>query len=118
MGTSSVTIEVGDPQGQRYETVEALVDTGATYSQMPSSFLERLGVRPHGLVTFLYANGAQEERPIGRTWVRLGGKAEITLVVFGAEDAGVLLGAYTMEGFLVAPDPLNRRLVPVLGLMM
>jgi predicted aspartyl protease len=118
MGTFSVTIEVGDPQGQRYEPVEALVDTGASYSQMPASLLQRLGVRPHGLVTFMYANGAREERPIGRTWVRLGGKAEITLVVFGAEDAGALLGAYTMEGFLVAPDPLNRRLVPVPGLMM
>lgn len=118
MGTFSVTIEVGDPQGQRYETVEALVDTGATYSQMPASLLQSLGVRPHGRVTFMYANGAQEERPIGRTWVRMDGKTEITLVVFGLEEAGSLLGAYIMEGFLVAPDPVNRKLVPGTGLMM
>ncbi len=29
MGTFRVSIEVGDPLGQRYETVEALVGTGA-----------------------------------------------------------------------------------------
>ncbi|MFQ5880385.1 MAG: aspartyl protease family protein, partial [Dehalococcoidia bacterium] len=47
MGTFRVTIEVGDPQGERFEAVEALVDTGATYSVAPRSLLERLGVRPH-----------------------------------------------------------------------
>lgn len=29
MGTFRVPIEVGDPQGQRFETVQALVDAGA-----------------------------------------------------------------------------------------
>ena len=42
MGTFQVAIEVGDPDGQRYETVEALVDSGATYTTMPESLLRRL----------------------------------------------------------------------------
>ena len=35
MGTFRVTIEIGDPAGRHYETVEALVDTGATYTTVP-----------------------------------------------------------------------------------
>ena len=30
MGTFRVAIEIGDAAGERWETVEALVDTGAT----------------------------------------------------------------------------------------
>ncbi len=46
MGTFSVTIEVGDPQGQRYEPVEAIVDTGSSYTMLPAALLQRLGVEP------------------------------------------------------------------------
>ncbi len=41
-----------------------------------------------------------------------------TLVVFGDEGSIPLLGAYTLEGFGLAADPINRRLVPVRGLAM
>ena len=32
-------IEIGDPRGERYEEVEALIDTGATYTVVPASRL-------------------------------------------------------------------------------
>ena len=41
-----------------------------------------------------------------------------TLVVFGGDSDAVLLGAYTLEGFALAPDQVNRRLVRVRGLAM
>jgi hypothetical protein len=34
------------------------------------------------------------------------------LVVFGDEDLGAVLGAYTLEGFRLGFDPMGRRLVP------
>ena len=37
MGTFSVEIEIGDAAGERWETVEALVDTGASYTWLPRS---------------------------------------------------------------------------------
>jgi hypothetical protein len=43
------------------------------------------------------------------------GKAVITIVIFGDEEAPALLGAYTLEGVRLAPDPVNRRLVSVPG---
>ena len=41
-----------------------------------------------------------------------------TLVVFAGNGDAVLLGAYTLEGFALAPDPVNQRLVRVRGLAM
>jgi hypothetical protein len=55
---------------------------------------------------------------MGRTWLKLDGPSEITLVLFGEDDAEPLLGAGRLEEFLLAPDPVRRRLVPVHGLMM
>jgi predicted aspartyl protease len=47
---------------------------------------------------------------------RLDGQAGTTLVVFGEEGSQPLLGAYTLEGCGLAPDPVNRRLIHVPGL--
>ena len=33
MGTFSVELEIGDPDGLRFETVEAMADSGATYTE-------------------------------------------------------------------------------------
>ena len=118
MGTFRVDIEIGDPAGQRYEKVEALVDTGATYTMVPAPLLERLGVVPHVRDAFVLADGRRVDRDIGRTWVRVDGRLELTLVVFGEPDAPSLLGAYTLEGLRLAADPVGRRLVPVPGLLL
>ena len=118
MGTFRVRIEIGDPPGRRYEPIDALVDTGATYTMVPSPLLEQLGVIPHARDAFVLADGRRTERDIGRTWVRIDGRAEMTLVVFGDLDAPVLLGAYTLEGLRLAADPVSRRLIPVPGLLL
>ncbi|MBI2303997.1 MAG: molecular chaperone DnaK [Chloroflexi bacterium] len=62
---------------------------------------------------FVTADGRVIERDVAQTWVRHDGSAHITFVVFGDEGTLPLLGAYTLEGFGLAPDPLSRRLVPV-----
>ncbi len=54
---------------------------------------------------------------MAETRVRLNGQTRTTLVVFGEEATLPLLGAYTLEGFGLAADPVNRRLVPVPGLL-
>ncbi|MBI3989212.1 MAG: hypothetical protein HY347_06305 [candidate division NC10 bacterium] len=118
MGTFRVTIEIGDPQGQHFEPVDALVDTGSTYTVVPASLLLHLGVTPHIRDTFVLADGRRIELDIGRTWVRVDGRSEVTLVVFGEEGAEPLLGAYTLEGLRLAPDPVSRRLIPVPGLLL
>ncbi len=77
--------------------------------------MERLGVRPIRRTTFALADGRRIERDMGQTWIRVNGEAEISLVVFGAEGEGAVLGAHTLEGLLLAVDPVGRRLVPTTG---
>jgi len=55
--TFRVTVEIGDPLGRRYETIDALVNTGAMYTWVPQSILERLGVTPTFRRPFLTADG-------------------------------------------------------------
>lgn len=118
MGTFKVRMEIGDPAGERWETVEALVDTGATYTMIPAPLLARLGVAAHTRDVFTLADGSHAEYDIGRSWVQVNGRAEQTLVVFGEATSEPLLGAYALEGLRLAPDPIGRHLVPVPGLLM
>jgi clan AA aspartic protease len=118
VGTFRVAIEIGDPQGQRWETIEALVDTGASYTWAPRDVLERLGVEPEFRWEFETADGRVIQRDVAHTRARLNGQQRITLVVFGDEGSKSMLGAYTFEGFGLAPDPVNQRLIRVRGLAM
>ena len=43
MGTFTILLQVADPENRRYETVEPMVDSGATYTLVPGSILARLG---------------------------------------------------------------------------
>ena len=47
MATFSVAISVGDLRGERFEEMDALVDTGATTTVVPGGALRRLGIAPH-----------------------------------------------------------------------
>lgn len=111
MGTFLHPITLIGPTGAR-ETLEAVVDTGASYTTVPRLILERLGVRPHRSVRSRLANGEVVEWQVGRIQAQLDGMQEETLCVFGAADTPPLIGAYTLEGFALGVDPLEPRLVP------
>ena len=118
MGTFRVSIQVGDPLGRRWESLEALVDTGASYTWIPRDILARLGVTPEERWELDIAGGQVIERDVAETMARYEGETRTTIVVFGEEASLPLLGAYTLEGFRLAADPVNRRLVRVRSLAM
>jgi predicted aspartyl protease len=118
VGTFSVTIEIGDRQGRNWKDVEALADTGATYTWVARDVLERLGVIPEFRFEFETADGRVIERDVAQTSVRLDGTRRITLIVFGDRGSRAVLGAYTLEGAGLSVDPVNRRLARVRGLAM
>ena len=111
-------IEVGDPQGQHFERVEALVDTGATFTVLPGSLLRELGIPAQRRIRFRLADGSVLEREAGETLVRLDGQVITTTVVFGEADAPSLLGVVTLETALLAVDPVRQRLIPTEALLM
>jgi aspartyl protease family protein len=113
MGSFHVTFELGDPLGQRWRDVDALVDTGASFTWVPVDALADLGVTPEERWEFQIADGNVIERDVAETLVRYDGRERTTIVVFGDVGSTPLLGAYTLEGFKLAPDPVNQTLIPV-----
>ena len=94
MGTFTVPIEIGDPLGRRFESVDALVDTGASDTVVPLRILQGLGVDGEGRWPYTLADGRVVEHEIGQTVVRINGTSRTVLVVFGDSET-VLLGAFS-----------------------
>ncbi len=118
MGAFRVPIEIANVQGQRFEAVEALVDTGATYTMVPRAVLKGLGVVPEERWPFTLADGRTVEYDVAQIQVRLDGRRRYTVVVFGDDGAQCLLGVVTLEELRLGVDPVNRRLIPVPGVLM
>ena len=115
MGVFRVPIEIGDLQASKFETVDALVDTGATYTMIPRSILASLGISPGWRRTFALADGLEREFDMAETRARLNGAMVTTIVIFGEDGVAPLLGAYTLEGLGLAVDPSGQRLVELTG---
>jgi clan AA aspartic protease len=118
LGTFNWPIEVANLDGQTSQSVEAMVDTGSSYTVLPASFLRGLGVSPIERIEFELADGRIIERDIGEARVTVDGRNATTLVVFGDEGVLPLLGAYTLEGVRLAVDPVRTRLIPTRALLM
>lgn len=112
MGTFNWPLRISSMDGQLARDIEATVDTGAAYTTLPPGLLRELGIEPMDKGVFLLADGRRVEMDIGRAWATINGTSEVTLVVFGEDDAAPLLGAYTLEGLRLAVDPVAQRLVP------
>ena len=115
MGTFQTPIELAANPDEPFEAIDALVDTGATYTVAPAPLLRRIGVEPIVRRQFALADGSTTEWDMGIAHVRLRGETLPSLVVFGEDDAEPLLGAVTLEEFGLGVDPVGRRLVPVVA---
>ena len=112
---SAVHVKVqllGPPeQPTKPQTVEALVDTGATLSIFPGTLLRRVGVKPLHTVRTRLADGSIVRRSIGEVRLKLNGEAVTTRVLFGRERDAKVIGLVTLESLGLAVDPIRRRLV-------
>jgi predicted aspartyl protease len=118
VGVFSVPIEIGDPDGTRFEHVDALVGAGATFTMVPASVLRNLGLEPEERGAFELADGSLQEFGLAETRLRIDGQETSTVVVFGSEDMTPLLGAYTLERVRLAVGPAGKRLIRVPWRMM
>ncbi len=118
MGTFTHSITLISPAGDRIETVNGLVDTDAMFTVMPPSLLERLGVTAFDTMPVRFANGQTERWRIGQVQAELDGLQRPVLILFGSEDAPPLIGAHTLEAFLLMVDPVEQKLVPKEALLM
>ena len=117
MGTFTVSFQIGDLARQQFVNVEALVDTGSTYTVLPKEMVDQLGIEQEGQRRFELGDDRIVAYPIGYARMRLGGDETIVLVVFGPEGTDPLLGATALEHLSLAVDPIHQRLVPVPALL-
>lgn len=117
MGTFSVSIHLRNELTGEFFQLDALVDTGATYTMLPTGFLETLGVKVVGQRDFELADSRAARYDIGEARLRLNGDELTVLVVFAPEGTSPLLGATALELFGLAADPVNQRLIPVPALL-
>ena len=115
MGTVITTIEVGDPQGRNFQRADVEVDTGSTYTVLPRGILRALGVPVNRSEQSRLADGSLQTVDVGQTTIRLGGKQFIITVIFAEEGEANLLGVITLEDALLAVDPVNNELIPVVA---
>ena len=115
MGHFHVSVQVSHRAGGRFEPLNALVDTGATYSWIPRDVLEGLGIVPEDQWPFVLADGREVLYPVAWINIRIRDRVQPTIVVFGEPGSEPILGVVTLEEFRVAADPVNRQLVSVPG---
>lgn len=118
MGTFRQRIEVAAAKGGPFVPVDAVVDTGATYTLLPRPIVHTLDIEPQIQREFLLADGRRVTRDLAEVFVRMNGQVLSTLCVLDEEASEALLGAYTLEGFGLAVDSMNKRLVPTTGYLL
>src|SRR5256885_10053536 len=117
MGHFRVSVQVGRRGGGRFVRLDALVDTGATYTWVPRDVLDAVGAVPEDERPFVVADGREVRYSVAWAQIRIGGREQPTIVVFGAPGSEPILGVVTLEEFLLAADPVHQRLISVPGLL-
>ncbi len=115
MGTFFVEVLLATPrEPERREPLKLLVDTGSTYTWISATFLHALGVQPTERRRVLTIEGETVDPPAAEVLITLEGRTLHTVSLFGESGDLEVLGAYTLEGFGLAVDPVQRRLIPAI----
>ena len=112
VGTFYADFTLWSQDHTRSRTLNGLVDTGASYTLVPASILEELGIERFETRTFSLADGSRRELALGWAEMELEGRPGFVYVVFGDAGSKILLGATALEAYGLAADAKNRRLIP------
>lgn len=95
------------------EKVRFLVDSGATYSLLPTEVWQRLQLQPSRSVTFSLADGSPLERGVSECEIELPQGRAHTPVILGEAGDEALLGVVTLEILGLVLNPFSRQLQPM-----
>lgn len=113
MGVFNVLLEVGSPAVGEFVVVDAMVDTGSSYTVLGEDLLVDLGVCASERQQFQLGDGGMVEYDMGEVRLRLEGREFSSPVVFGPVGVGALLGAVSLRIFGLVADSVNERLIPM-----
>ena len=100
----------------RTEEFELWVDTGAAYSWLSRARLEGLGIRSTARMQFQTIEGKLIETDVAPLFLRFDGRTGGDTVVLAEQGDLEVLGAHSMESLGLAADPVQKKLVPTVGL--
>jgi len=112
MGLTYVQATVTGKQGKK-DTLDFLVDSGATYTLLPQSTWRKLGLKPKRKMSFVLADGTRIERGISECHIEMPQGDGTTPVILGAKGDEPLLGAVTLEILGLMLNPFQRTLEPM-----
>ena len=98
-------------------SVDLLVDTGASYVLLPPEVVERLGLETHIERRVMLASGERVIYRLGDVRISFNGEDHTTTFLAGPTGSRPLFGAYALELFGLAADPVHHRLFPVPALL-
>ncbi len=104
-----------DMSGERSFEAEALVDSGATFSQLPAEAAEDLHLVGTRSRRFRLANGQVVERQLAHALIVLPETDEPpapTTIVIGDRGSTPLLGTHDLDVFGLGIDTFGSRLIP------
>jgi len=117
MGTFSVKLRVWSPgHPENVEEPEAFVDTGAAFSWISRTRLERLGVGPTRRMPFRTIEGRVLERDLATVYIATDGYSVPDVVVMAETGEMEVMGAHSIAGLGMAADPVQKKLVPTVML--
>ncbi len=98
-------------------SVRFLVDSGATYSLLPPSVWQSIGLEAKRSQQFSLADGTLVERRISECYVTLEQGETHTPVILGEPDDQALIGVVTWEELGLVFNPFNRTLHPMRSML-
>lgn len=113
MGEVRVKVKICNPGApKRCAIIEALVDTGSTYSEVSASILRSLGITAREKSEYLLADGRRGMMDVGNARIEIDGKGLTMPIGFQKGKGEPLIGVVTLEllGFKV--DPTDQVLIP------
>lgn len=117
MGTFKTKLRVWNPaQPEKVYEPEVWVDTGAAFSWISRSQLERLGIAPLRRIPFQTIEGRILERDVAAVFIGTDGYIGPDVVVMAEPDDTEVMGAHSIEGLGLAADPVQKKLVPTIML--
>ncbi len=113
MGALKTVVTVASPaEHSKSEPIELLVDTGATFTVLPTEVWQRIGLEAEITRQLRTADGRLLEREQGLAFLEINGSRGTVPVVQGGEGDTPVLGVTSLEILGLAFDPVRGELVP------
>lgn len=90
-----------------------LIDTGATYTVVPKTTVDKLAIKSERKIELTLADGRVIKRGVGTAVFEMEGQSVYTPVILGERDDSYLVGAVTLEEMGLAINPLTRKIFPL-----